>query len=101
MYEYIKKYDKFISCVLFYGGEWDVNALTNLMLIAKSFNKKVALYTGLDLLYVPNGITQQLDYIKTGRYIAKLGGIDSKATNQRFYKKENFGWLDITHEYTK
>ena len=79
---------------------------------------KTCLYTGLDLtelyemekqygidrqahyeisgneLIVKNTKTQDsildyLDYIKVGRWIEELGGLDSEKTNQRFYKIRN------------
>lgn len=39
-----------------------------------------------------------LTYLKVGEYNAKLGGLDEKTTNQRFYKNVGKGeWLDMTH----
>ncbi len=84
----IKKYKNMISCVLFYGGEWNKN-LINYILIAKKENFKIALYTGLELDSITEEIKINLNYIKTGRYIEDLGGLRNKNTNQNFYILEN------------
>ena len=42
----LKKYQDWISCVLFMGGEWQHDELCELLDIAKSFKLKTALYTG-------------------------------------------------------
>lgn len=34
-------------------------------------------------------VAQVIDYYKVGPYIAKLGPLNKKTTNQRLYKKEN------------
>jgi len=75
-----------VSCVLFYGGEWETEKLIKLIKIVKSKNLKVALYTGRELNYFTNDFLQLLDYIKVGPYIEKLGPLNSKTTNQTFIK---------------
>ena len=56
---------------------------------------KAALYTG-DAC-VDKTLRDELDYLKTGRYIAKLGGLNSANTNQRFEKRVDHGtWVDLT-----
>ena len=42
-----------------------------------------------------------VDYYKVGPYIAEAGPMDKKTTNQRFYKKENEAWVDITYRFQK
>jgi len=74
-----------ISCVLFYGGEWD-SELIEFIKYIKSKNIKTALYTGQELDYFDDEFINQLDYIKTGRYIQSLGPLKTPKTNQRFYK---------------
>lgn len=78
--------NKHISCILFYGGEWQKNRLIELFSICKNFNKKICLYTGLDYEKVSNDLIAKLNFIKTGRYMESLGGLDKKTTNQKFYK---------------
>ena len=81
--------NKYASCVLFYGGEWRLKRLLELIGIAKSNGKKVCLYTGLMLEEVKaskSELFNVLDYIKVGRWIEEKGGLNKKTTNQRFYR---------------
>lgn len=80
--EYITKYAYLLTCVLFMGGDWDKEYLIKLLKIAKSNKLKTALYTGEN--QVDKEIVDLLDYLKTGKYIAELGGLGSKSTNQKF-----------------
>ncbi len=81
----LDKYDQTISCVLFMGGEWNIEYLLRFIEISKNRNLKTALYTGLNLKQIkkkyPELLTK-LDYIKTGKWIPSLGGLDSRTTNQ-------------------
>ncbi|MDO5070638.1 MAG: hypothetical protein Q4D78_10700, partial [Neisseria zoodegmatis] len=45
---------------------------------------KTCLYTGLEREELSDGLLPYLTYLKTGRWIAGLGGLDSPITNQRF-----------------
>jgi len=83
--ELLRKY-KYISTVLFYGGEWNLDKLTELIKFIKSKNIKVCLYTGQELDYFSKDFLSLLDYIKVGPYIASKGGIGTKGTNQKFIK---------------
>lgn len=83
----IDKYNGTISCVLFMGGEWNIAQLLNLISISKAENLKTALYTGLNKKQVLRSYPElflHLDYIKTGKWIPSLGGLDSETTNQEF-----------------
>ena len=107
----IQQYQDMISCVLFLGGEWEIEKLIELLQTVKNTNPslKTCLYTGLELDEIVELIEQDtkeinevnrqynigwtyifennlLDYLKTGRWIRELGGLDNKNTNQRFYK---------------
>ena len=78
-----------ISCVLFYGGEWRIDRLIELIDVVKSNNLKVCLYTGLMLEEIKNThrhLLHKLDYLKVGRWITEKGGLNKKTTNQKFYK---------------
>jgi len=75
---------KHITCVLFYGGEWQPKELIRLLKIVKDRGLNTCLYTGLNYEEVPKEIIGYLDYIKVGRYVEELGGLDSPTTNQRF-----------------
>ncbi|PSJ79502.1 anaerobic ribonucleoside-triphosphate reductase activating protein [Neisseria iguanae] len=83
----LKRYQGLISCVLFMGGEWQSDELTQLLIAVKQTGLKTCLYTGLEraeLEVVSDGLIQNLDYLKTGRWVMELGGLGSAATNQIF-----------------
>lgn len=84
--DYFKKrlqdYQGLISCVLFLGGEWQPNALYDLLVIAKEQGLKTCLYTGYESVSIK--LQSKLDYLKTGPWIAERGGLDNPNTNQVF-----------------
>lgn len=75
-------YRGYATCVLFMGGEWEFEELIFLLKIAKTLGYKTCLYTGLN--NVSKAIEENLDYLKTGPWIKKRGGLDSENTNQIF-----------------
>ena len=78
----LDSYKNLISCVLFLGGEWQPEALISLLKLSRSANLNTCLYTGLD--DVSPALKQRLTYLKTGRWLSELGGLNSSTTNQRF-----------------
>ena len=74
-----------ITCVCFMGGDREPNFINGLAFYLKKFKKlKVGWYSGMDEL--SNSIDlENFDFIKLGRYVDKLGGLDKETTNQRFY----------------
>ena len=83
----LTKYNGMISCVLFMGGEWEADRLLSLIFQVKCKQLKTALYTGLNLKQVQRQCPELLaclDYIKTGKWLPKLGGLNSPTTNQKF-----------------
>lgn len=80
------KRHKHISCVLFYGGEWNMEELEGYVDYVKNKNLKVGLYTGRELNYFSDDFIQKLNYIKVNPYIEELGGLNSELTNQRLLK---------------
>ena len=89
----LNDYQGLITCVLFLGGEWHHEALLQLLKLAKSQGLKTCLYTGLES--IPSEITKQLDYLKTGPWVAARGGLDSRATNQRFMNLRSGELLNV------
>lgn len=79
---WLKKYQGLISCVVFFGGEWQPNALIDKLLIAKSHGLKTCLYSGEK--HIDINISQHLNFLKTGAWQEALGGLDSPITNQVF-----------------
>jgi anaerobic ribonucleoside-triphosphate reductase activating protein len=82
----IQKYIGVATCVCFLGGEWHESKLIEFFTIAKKYGFKTCLYTGLD--DVTSNIKAVLDYIKTGHFVAELGGLNSPTTNQKFIHLE-------------
>ena len=78
--------NKHISCLIFYGGEWNPTYLESLLKAAYSHNIDLCLFTGLELDQVPENLLPYLTYIKTGRYVEKLGGLQSPDTNQKLIR---------------
>ncbi|MCC5879602.1 MAG: anaerobic ribonucleoside-triphosphate reductase activating protein [Idiomarina sp.] len=83
----LSDYQGLMSCVLFLGGEWHPAELIQCLREARQRNLNTCLYTGLDT--VPLSIKKHLTFLKTGPWIAPLGGLDSPTTNQRFYDLRN------------
>lgn len=79
---WLKKYQSLISCVIFFGGEWQPHALIEKLLIAKNFGLKTCLYSGDK--HISINISQHLNFLKTGAWQANLGGLESTTTNQIF-----------------
>jgi len=78
----LTKYQGYISCVLFFGGEWHVKTLCEKLHIAKQAGLKTCLYSGFEKL--PKRITCLLDFVKLGAWQAHRGGLEQPSTNQRF-----------------
>ena len=97
--EMIDKYSPYLSCVLFYGGEWDKD-LTKMLKLVKKNGLKTALFSGLELTsFLDSELIQYTDYLKVGPYIEELGGLDSTKTNQRFYSVKNHILTDLTFKF--
>ena len=79
---WLKKYTKLISCIVFFGGEWQETALIEKLIIAKNLGLKTCLYSGQKHINI--NISQHLNFLKTGSWNAELGGLDSPITNQTF-----------------
>ena len=77
--------NKGITCVCFMGGDacqTDIIRLSKY--IKKNTSLKTAWYSGgklSDVIY-----PDVFDYIKVGPYVKELGGLDSRETNQKFYR---------------
>jgi anaerobic ribonucleoside-triphosphate reductase activating protein len=79
---WLNKYKNLISCVVFFGGEWQKKALIEKLIIAKKHGLKTCLYSGQKHINI--NISQHLNFLKTGAWRAELGGLDSPITNQTF-----------------
>lgn len=75
------------------GGDQDCRSLAEAIVEVRMQypELKIALYSGSDTL--PEILFRLCDYVKVGRYIKELGGLNNPSTNQVMYKlstkKEN------------
>ena len=79
------------------GGINDYSSLAELMKEVKDWGLKVAIYSGHD--FINAEIEKYVDYYKIGSYIPEFGPLNLKTTNQKFFKKENNEWIDITYKF--
>lgn len=80
-------YMEMITCVCFMGEGTDLEAMADtLRHIKETTGLKTCLYTGFNRVIDVEVMLPWLDFLKTGEYIRKLGGLESSATNQRFYR---------------
>ena len=80
--QWLKKYQGLISCVVFFGGEWQAKVLIEKLIIAKNHGLKTCLYSGEK--HIDINISQHLNFLKTGAWHETLGGLESATTNQVF-----------------
>ncbi len=99
----IRQYEAEITCVAFMGGDSEPEYINNLarFIHREHPELKVAWYSGRQRVATQVKRTD-FDYIKLGPYIAHLGCLKERSTNQRLYKRvvgDNF--TDITHLFWK
>ena len=89
--------NKGITCICFMGGDsnpLEIDALAHFTKIY--FPIKTAWYSGRQELSKDINLNN-FNFIKLGPYIEDLGPLNSKTTNQRFYKIEEGKLVDITN----
>lgn len=96
-----------ITCVAFMGGDAEPNEIHHMAMFIKELypRLKVAWYSGREEL--PSLIELNLhdfDFIKLGPYVEELGPLNTRTTNQKFYKVFHFSTgrcelIDITHKF--
>lgn len=96
-------YDEMITCVCFMGGDQNQHDLIKCFEKVKNKGLKICLYSGVEDLsmLIHKNIAQHCDYVKTGRYNHLLGGLDNPNTNQRFWKRNDGDFEDITERFKK
>ena len=93
--------NKGITCICFMGGDsnpLEVDALAHFIKIY--FPIKIAWYSGRQELSKYINL-DNFNFIKLGPYIEELGPLNSKTTNQKFYKVEEGNLVDITNLFWK
>lgn len=91
-----------ISCIALMGGDAEPDRINTLasFIINHYDSVKVAWYSGRQEL--SNDIDLcNFDYIKLGPYKEESGPLDSRTTNQRFYKVSGGELVDITSKFWK
>lgn len=99
--EFMAKFGNDITCICFMGGDADPEYIGKLAvyLHMKYPEYRVGWYSGR-LRMSPEPHRKLFDYIKVGPYIAHLGSLKCKTTNQRLYKRvEGVGFQDITYRF--
>lgn len=90
-----------ISCIAFMGGDSEpkrIDALASF--VTNHYQLKVAWYSGRQEL--SNHIDlYNFDYIKLGPYKEEFGPLNSRTTNQRFYKVSDGKLINITSKFWK
>ncbi len=83
------------TAILLMGGSNNGISPQDLRTTIQCLNKilPVGLYSGNDAPWVFN---LPLKWVKTGRYEEKLGGLNHKTTNQRFYENIDGKFIDKT-----
>lgn len=95
------KHNSGISCIAFMGGDSEpkkIDALASF--VTNHYQLKVAWYSGRQELSKEIDL-QNFDFVKLGPYIEELGPLNSKTTNQRFYKVNGKELVDITNLFWK
>ncbi len=96
------QYKGLVTCVCFMGGDQNLTELKQLLIKCKSLGFKTCVYSGSNDKSIFDELLSELDYLKIGEYISELGGLNNRATNQRFYqikanKDHQFTFVDRTY----
>ncbi len=94
--------NKGISCVCIMGGDANPSEVDDIAQDIKEYypELKVGWYSGRQELSKDIELGN-FDYIKLGPYIEEFGPLNSKTTNQRFYKVSDGELVDITSKFWK
>ena len=83
-----------ITCICFMGGDSSPKEIDMFARCIKDlYDIKVAWYSGRQELAKEIDL-KWFDFLKLGPYIEELGPLNSKTTNQKFYKVENVSYKD-------
>lgn len=90
-----------ISCIAFMGGDIEPKKINSMAsFITHHYSLKVAWYSGRQELSDSIDLFN-FDYIKLGPYKEEFGPLNSRTTNQRFYKVNGKELVDITDKFWK
>lgn len=91
-----------ITCVCIMGGDANPSKVDDIAQDIKEYypKLKVAWYSGKQELSKDINL-EFFDFIKLGPYKEELGPLNSRTTNQRFYKVSGKELVDITNKFLK
>lgn len=94
--------NKGISCVCIMGGDANPSEVDDIAQDIKEYypKLKVAWYSGKQELSKDINL-EFFDFVKLGPYIEELGPLNSRTTNQRFYKVSDGELVNITSKFWK
>ena len=94
--------NKGISCVCIMGGDANPSEVDDIAQDIKEYypKLKIAWYSGRQELSKDINL-EFFDFIKLGPYIEELGPLNSRTTNQRFYKVSDGELINITSKFWK
>lgn len=94
--------NKGITCVGLMGGDTNPSEVDDIAQDIKEYypELKVGWYSGRQELNKDIELSN-FDFIKLGPYIEEFGPLNSKTTNQRFYKVNGKELIDITSRFWK
>lgn len=94
--------NKGITCVCIMGGDANPSEVDDIAQDIKEYypELKVGWYSGRQELSKDIELGN-FDFIKLGPYIEEFGPLNSKTTNQRFYKVSDGELVDITSKFWK
>lgn len=103
LYGLLEKYGEYITCVCFMGGDQNRDDLEQAVDMVHGKGLKVCIYSGRKFSSHGRDYLEQFapEYYKIGNYDKNLGGLNSPKTNQRFYKRDRWGYEDITSTFWK
>ncbi len=94
--------NKGITCVCIMGGDANSSEVDDIAQDIKEYypELKVGWYSGRQELSKDIELSN-FDYIKLGPYIEEFGPLNSRTTNQRFYKVSDRELINITSKFWK
>ena len=92
--------NKGITCVCLMGGDSNPEYINILGKTIKCHKLKSAWYSGKQELSKDINL-EFFDFIKLGPYIEEIGPLNSRTTNQRFYKVSDGELINITSKFWK
>ena len=91
-----------ITCVCIMGGDANPSEVDDIAQDIKEYypELKVGWYSGRQELSKDINL-ENFDYVKLGPYMEKFGPLNSRTTNQRFYKVSDGELINITSKFWK